>query len=59
MEYRWALVGWTLMWISVSAAISVAVYVTGSAMPLWALLIPGSMIVHTGGTCKCRRSVAG
>jgi hypothetical protein len=31
---------YAIIWVSVCAAAALAVYMTGSAMPLWAILIP-------------------
>jgi len=47
MEAKMAWLAWGLMWVGVSAAVGLAVYITGSGMPLWAFLIPGSISFKT------------
>jgi hypothetical protein len=39
---------YAFIWISVAIAISVGVYVSKSATPLWALLIPACISVSSG-----------
>lgn len=38
---------YAFVWISSATAISVGVYITKSAEPLWALFIPGLVSFHT------------
>ena len=45
MNMMW--IAYAVMWASTSGAIGFAVYFTGSAMPLWALLIPASISIRS------------
>lgn len=40
--------GFSLMWVSVSAAVSVGIYVTHSPLCLWAFLFPALMRMTSG-----------
>lgn len=37
---KWIYIGWGIAWISTSAAVCVAIVVTKSSLPLWAMFIP-------------------
>lgn len=36
-----------MIWVATAIAISVGIYVTKSAMPLWAFIFPGCVNIHT------------
>jgi hypothetical protein len=40
-------VAYAMVWLSTSIAVSVAIYFTHSAMPLWAMLIPTIIDIST------------
>lgn len=42
-----------MMWVAASAAIAFAVYVTQTATPLWALLIPAMVEYSSNSSCEC------
>ncbi len=48
VEMKNAAIAYALIWISVAFAISVAIYVTKSAIPLWALIFPGLISFGSG-----------
>ena len=45
-------VAYSMMWISVSLAVSVAVYTTKSSAPLWTFLIPAMIRVSSDDNKK-------
>ena len=47
MKSKLIWVAYSMMWISVSLAVSVAVYTTKSAAPLWTFLIPAMIGVKS------------
>lgn len=47
-EHTMIWLGYGLMWLSVSAAVSVGLYVTHSAWCLWAFLLPALMKMSSG-----------
>jgi len=49
-EAGMAYVGWAVMWVACCALIGFAVYWTHSAVPMWALLIPGGIELRTPGS---------
>ena len=40
-------IAWAIMWVAVSAAVSIAIYKHGSIGSLWAFLIPGSLGIYS------------
>jgi len=37
---KWAYIAYAMAWLSTGLAVSIAIYITKSATPLWAMLIP-------------------
>ena len=52
MKSKLIWVAYSMMWISVSLAVSVAVYITKSAAPLWTFLIPAMIRVSSDDNKK-------
>ena len=52
MKSKLIWIAYSMMWISVSLAVSVAVYITKSAAPLWTFLIPAMIRVSSDDNKK-------
>lgn len=46
---KWIYIGYSAAWIAVSLAVCVAINKTGSLMPMWAFIFPGSISISNRG----------
>lgn len=47
MKEHWGYIAYGMAWLSTSIAVCVAIYITKSAMPLWAMLLPACISLKT------------
>jgi hypothetical protein len=46
---KWLYISYSIAWLATGIAVLMAVYITKSAKPLWAMLIPGCLSVTNKG----------
>ncbi|EKS4345034.1 hypothetical protein QB607_003037 [Clostridium botulinum] len=47
-DYKWAYIAYGVIWLATGMAVSTAIFITKSASPLWAMLIPCSVSIRSG-----------